>query len=261
MYWKYHKFHSCYALVKMPIFSTHSMKYIWYSLQKSKYPPYLAVIIIPCFQPNSTCKAGSAQKHKMHVVLERLHLQQFLSHKSLLKVPLKRKTDNISIIIWHMTTDKKARAVGIISNVVVVRQVCQFSQEYLQIPVSCWQMSQFMTNHTELVIFRSPGILDASIQQSGAYADGQHKPYVYQHLAVAYKQSGSLFCSNMPYDDGNVCFPFRWNIQQMILWDKNCCKCNLELHVHFTFLSTSGVVRGILLNNYNGILMLQCLRL
>ena len=33
-------------------------------------------------QQNSTCKAGSAQKGKMHVELEILHLQQFLSHKS-----------------------------------------------------------------------------------------------------------------------------------------------------------------------------------
>ena len=28
-------------------------------------------------QQNSTCKAGSAQKRKLHVVLARLHLQQF----------------------------------------------------------------------------------------------------------------------------------------------------------------------------------------
>ena len=33
-YWKYHQFHSCYALVKMLLFSTHSMKYIWYSTKK-----------------------------------------------------------------------------------------------------------------------------------------------------------------------------------------------------------------------------------
>ena len=33
-------------------------------------------------QQNSTCKAGSAQKRKMHVELARLHLQQFLFHKS-----------------------------------------------------------------------------------------------------------------------------------------------------------------------------------
>ena len=31
----------CYALVKMLIFSTHSMKYIWYSPKKSKYPLYI----------------------------------------------------------------------------------------------------------------------------------------------------------------------------------------------------------------------------
>ena len=33
-------------------------------------------------QQNSTCKAGSAQKRKMHMELVSLHLQQFLFHKS-----------------------------------------------------------------------------------------------------------------------------------------------------------------------------------
>ena len=35
MYWKYYQFHSCYTVVKMLIFPTHSMIYIWYS---PKYP-------------------------------------------------------------------------------------------------------------------------------------------------------------------------------------------------------------------------------
>ena len=33
-------------------------------------------------QQNITCKAGSAQKQKMHVELARLHLQHFLFQKS-----------------------------------------------------------------------------------------------------------------------------------------------------------------------------------
>ena len=41
MCWKYQKIHSCYALVNLLIFSSHSMKYIWYSPQKSKYPLYI----------------------------------------------------------------------------------------------------------------------------------------------------------------------------------------------------------------------------
>ena len=39
------KFHSCYALVKLLIFSKHSMKYIWYSLPKSKSILYLLYLI------------------------------------------------------------------------------------------------------------------------------------------------------------------------------------------------------------------------
>ena len=51
---------------------------------------YEVTIIIPfdcCdnssdIQQNSTFKAGSAEKRKMHVELTRLYLQQFLFHKS-----------------------------------------------------------------------------------------------------------------------------------------------------------------------------------
>ena len=39
--WKHQNFHSCCAIVKILMFSTHSMKYIWYSPQKSKYPPFM----------------------------------------------------------------------------------------------------------------------------------------------------------------------------------------------------------------------------
>ena len=45
-------------------------------------------------QQNSTCKAGNAQKRKMHVELARLLLQQFLFRKSFAECSLKRKTNN-----------------------------------------------------------------------------------------------------------------------------------------------------------------------
>ena len=57
-------------------------------------------------QQNNTCKVGSAQNRKMHVELERLHLQQCFHKNHLLNVSFKRQTDNISTIIRHMTTDK-----------------------------------------------------------------------------------------------------------------------------------------------------------
>ena len=38
MSWKHRNFHSCCALMKILMFSTHSMRYFWYSPQKSKYP-------------------------------------------------------------------------------------------------------------------------------------------------------------------------------------------------------------------------------
>ena len=38
-------FHECVARVKMLIFSPHSMKYIWYSPQKSKFSLYFILIM------------------------------------------------------------------------------------------------------------------------------------------------------------------------------------------------------------------------
>ena len=129
-------------------------------------------------QQSSMCKVGSSQKRKMHVELEGLHLQQCFHKHHLLNVSLKRKTDNISIIIRRMTTEKRARAVGIPRQGAGIRQVSHFFPRMLQIPVSYRQMSQFTTNQTELLIFRSPVISDASIQRSGAYSDGQRNRYV-----------------------------------------------------------------------------------
>ena len=62
-------------------------------------------------QKNSTCEAGSAQNRKMRVQLERLHLKECFLTNHLLNVSLKRKTDNISIILRRMTTEKRARIV------------------------------------------------------------------------------------------------------------------------------------------------------
>ena len=49
-----------------------------------------------------------------------------------------------------MTTEKGARAVGILRQGAGIRQVIRFSRKCLQIPVSCLQMSQFTINQTEL---------------------------------------------------------------------------------------------------------------
>ena len=51
-------------------------------------------------------------------------------HKNhLLNVSLKRKTDNISIIIRRMTTEKRAKAVGIPRQCAGIRQVSHFFRE------------------------------------------------------------------------------------------------------------------------------------
>ena len=69
-------------------------------------------------QQNSTCKAGSAEKRKMHVELARLHLQQFFYLTThLLNASLKRKTDNISIILRRIL---QQRAVGMLQQYVSI---------------------------------------------------------------------------------------------------------------------------------------------
>ena len=95
-----------------------------------------------------------------------------VSHKNhLLNVSLKRKTNNISIIIRRMTTEKRARAVGILRQGAGIRQVSIFSENVTN-------PGLLPTNQTELLIFRSPVISDAGIQRSGAYVDRQRNRYV-----------------------------------------------------------------------------------
>ena len=116
----------------------------------------------------------------------------FYFKNHLLNVSLKRKINNI---LHHITEEKGARAVGILGQGVGIGQEGRFSRKCLQITVSCWQMSQFTINQTELIIFRLPGISDAGIQQSVAYTDRQRNRYV-----LLWHTSGccSLCCSNTP---------------------------------------------------------------
>ena len=115
-------------------------------------------------QQHSTCKLGNAQKRKMHVQLERLHLQEFLSHKSFAQcITLKKNRKHFH----HYTTydyRKEVQKAFYATKGVVWRQENHFSQKCLQIQDFCWQMSQFMTKQTETIIFRSPNFSDACIQ-------------------------------------------------------------------------------------------------
>ena len=65
MYWKYYKFHPCYALVKMLIFSTHSMKYIWYSPKKVNILYVFYVLSLPlCCMTNWAASWKNKKKKK-----------------------------------------------------------------------------------------------------------------------------------------------------------------------------------------------------
>ena len=52
---------------------------------------------------------GKCSNTIMHVQLERLHLQDILSHKSFAQCFIKKKTENVSILIRHVTTEKRAK--------------------------------------------------------------------------------------------------------------------------------------------------------
>ena len=71
----------------------------------------------------------SAQKHKMHVELARLHLQQFLSYNSIAECFTKqKKTDNISIIARRITTAERTTAAGMLQQYVsITLAVCHRS--------------------------------------------------------------------------------------------------------------------------------------
>ena len=125
------------------------------------------------------CKVGSPQKRNMHVELERLHLQQCFHKNHLLNVSLKKKKRQH---FHHHTAydyrkESKSRWYTTARFWYTTSKPFFFSS-MLQIPVSYRQMSQFTTNQTELLFFRSSVISDAGIQRSGAYSDGQRNRYV-----------------------------------------------------------------------------------
>ena len=60
-------------------------------------------------QQHSMCKFGNAQKRKMHVQLERFHLQCFQISWSMFH--LKKTPENFSIIMRHVTTEKGAKCI------------------------------------------------------------------------------------------------------------------------------------------------------
>ena len=140
---------------------------------------------------NSTCKV--LKKRKCTYSSRDCFCSSFYFTNQLLNVSLKRKTNNI--LHHHTAYDYRK---GTRSRLYTTAMCClstskTFSWECLQIPVSWWQLSQFTTNQTEHIIFRSPGISEVSIHRSVAHTDGQRNRYVLpQHT------NGSCFlcCSN-----------------------------------------------------------------
>ena len=98
-------------------------------------------------QQSSTRKTGSAQKKKKKKkkkkntknargAREIAFAAIFISQIIWWMFHLKEKQTAFRIIVRRMTTEKGARAVGILRKYASIRQVSQFSRECLQIPVS-----------------------------------------------------------------------------------------------------------------------------
>ena len=107
-----------------------------------------------CMQQNSMRNVESAQKRKMHVELELLLLQQFLSHSSMF-----HWKDNFSTIVWRMTTAERARAVGLLQECVsLMRPVCisnktpivKTNQQLAYLWISSFRVVFFLQNDCDL---------------------------------------------------------------------------------------------------------------
>ena len=115
-------------------------------------------------QQHSTCKLENAQKRKMHLQLERLHLQNILSHKSFAQCFIKKKNRKHFHSYTACDYRKESKTHFYATKRCWLTTRKPFSQNCLQIQDFCWQMSQLMTKQTENIICRSPNISDACMQ-------------------------------------------------------------------------------------------------
>ena len=117
----------------------------------------------------------------------------------LLNVSLKRKTDNISIIIRRITAAERARAVGVLQqNVSITFPVC----------IGHWSLNTGVRNAWRpendvfSLVYRKLRHLSAGDWDLLTFSGENGLLVVYQSHANG---SCSLFCSHTPYDDAKYC--------------------------------------------------------
>ena len=74
---KYQQFHSCYALVKLLIFSTHSMKYIWYSPQNIPFICFRYALNSPLQIKYYGFRVGQYETSQYRPKLHKAHISVF----------------------------------------------------------------------------------------------------------------------------------------------------------------------------------------
>ena len=95
------------------------------------------MIIIQIFSKTPRAKWEVLKKQNAHGAREIAFAAIFISQIICWMFQLKEKQTKLCVIIRRMTTEKRARANGILRQGAGVRQVRHFSRECLQIPVSC----------------------------------------------------------------------------------------------------------------------------
>ena len=126
--------------------------------------PLIGIVIIQIISNTPRANWKTLKNEKCTCSSQDCICRIFYHINHLLNVSFKRKTENISILIRHVTTEKRAKSILCYKKVLVDDKNTIFHKKCLQIKDFCWQMSQFMTKRTEIIICRSPIISDACMQ-------------------------------------------------------------------------------------------------
>ena len=131
----------------------------------------------------------------------------------LLIASLKRKTDNISIILRRITTAERARAAGMLQQYVSITLLFYIGHRWLNAGVrNAWRPE----NDEFCLIYRKLRHLSAGNQDLSTFS-GQTScrlPAPCPSILTALVPFSVVICFMMMQND--VCFSFKWNIQQMI---------------------------------------------
>ena len=183
----------------------------------------------------------------MHVELARLHLQQFLSHISFDECFTEKKNRRHfhHHTAYYYSRGNKSRWYAIAIRIDYVGRLYRPPIVECRRPkcLATWKWwVQFGLSRTVTFVSRRPGFVNILWKKK---KKKKKKRLTYRNIPTALAPFSVVIRRMMMQNV--VCFSFKWNILQMICEIKNAAMQSRELHVHFSFLSTSRLARGILL--------------